>query len=128
MGPPKKAETVKRAKVLENSQTLKEPVELPILPVFNGHTKFIGGYQTPMHNGISTCQLNYYAQEEPQTVSDFYKSALAGNRWKILYAGGSSITARHADGHMCTININQSKLPNTRSRYYIAYRQIEKQH
>ncbi len=127
LGPPKKQPSVKRDKVLENSQRLKEPVDLPDLPMFNGETKFIGGYQTPMHNGISTCQMNFSAKAEPQAVKDFYKSALESKPWKLLYAGGSSITARHTDGHMCTINVNQAKLPNIRSRYYIAYRQIEKQ-
>jgi len=109
-------------------KAIQTPEGFPDLPVFNGHTKFVGGFYSPIQNGISVCQMRYFAQEDPQTVIDFYKDAFNGNGWKILQTAGTHLTARHRDGHMCSVNVNDCKLPKTKSQFTIAYREIVKQH
>lgn len=113
---------------MKDYRTLKEPVAFPDLPVFSGRSKFVNGYLEPNQNGISTCEMEFLAQEDPQTVLSFYKDALAANKWKIWYAGSHSISARHGQGHMCNINVNESRMPKTKSRFTVDYRQIEQQH
>jgi hypothetical protein len=122
-----KEQQKKHLQLLKDYRTLKEPVEFADLPAFSGHTKFVIGYLEPNNNGVSTCEMQFLAQEDPQTVLSFYKDALSGNNWKILYAGTQSISARHGKGHMCNINVNESRVPKTKSRFVIDYRQIEPQ-
>ena len=105
----------------------KAPPDFPDLPVFNGKCTFTGGYFLPDRNGTSVCQMSYVAEEKPQEVLDFYKNAFSGNGWKILFAGGPTISARHSDGHICSVNVSESNLPKIKSQFTIAYRQLSKQ-
>ena len=65
---------------LKDYRGLKEPVQFADLPVFNGRTKFVNGSYEPDKNGVSTCEMQYTAQEEPQTVVNFYKDAFASRQ------------------------------------------------
>jgi hypothetical protein len=90
----------KHLQSLKDYNTMKEPISFADLPVFT-------------------------AEEDPQTVLNFYKDALGTNSWKICYSNSHTISARHGKGHMCNINVNQSRLPKTKSSFVIDYRQIE---
>jgi len=108
-------------------RAMKDPVEFPDLPTFNGHTKFISGSMDSNNNGVTTCQMQFSAQEEPQSVIAFYKSALATNQWKLLFANSHTISAQHGKGHICNINVNECSIPKIKCQYTVNYRQIEKQ-
>jgi len=116
----------RRQEILKDFRSLKEPVTFDDLPTFNGHTQFVHGFLEPNKNGVSTCEMQFLAQEDPQTVVSFYKDALSSNNWKISYANQHTISARHGKGHMCNINVNESRMPKTKSRFTIDYRQIER--
>jgi hypothetical protein len=115
------SDPIKNYKKLETA-----PIDFPDLPVFPGKTKFVGGSYLPNTNGVSVCQMNYTCEDNSKAVMDFYKETFSGNGWKILFAGGPSITARHKNGHMCTVSVTESKLPKIKSQFMIAYRQIVK--
>jgi len=124
----KKVKTERRPDLMQSYKKMENPVSFADLPVFNGRTKFVCGYFQPEQNGVSACQMIFYAEEEPQIVLDFYKDTLTSNHWQIIHAAGMHIIASHPDGHMCTINVNESKLRKIKSKYTIAYRQLAKQH
>lgn len=124
----KKRQPVKRFDLMQNYIQLQNPVNFVDLPIYSGQKKFVNGYFLPEQNGVSACQMTFYAAEEPQTILNFYKDALACNRWQITHVAGTHICASHTDGRMCTINVTQSKLCNIKSKYTIAYRQLTRQH
>jgi hypothetical protein len=109
-------------------QKIQSPQGFPDLPVFPGKITFIGGYYMPEQNGISMCQMRYLAKEEPKDVIDFYKDAIEGNGWKVLQCISNHLTARHSNGHMCSVNVTASKLPKVKSLFIVAYRQVNRQH
>ncbi len=114
--------------MLDSFQRLKEAPkgDFPDLPVYSVRTKFTGGFYSPSKNGVSVCQMNYVSQEDPKNVIDFYKDALSNNGWKLQFAAGPAISARHKDGHLCTVNVMDSKLPSIKSQFTVAYRQLVK--
>ena len=122
-----KQEQKKTLELVKDYNVMKDPIEFPDLPMFNGHTKFITGYLRPNQNGVTTCEMQFVAQEEPQNVVGFYKDALAANQWKILFANSRTISAQHGKGHMCNINVSGSKMPKTKSKFTVDYRHLERQ-
>jgi len=117
----------KKPNRMDGFQKLTDPpADFPDLPLFHGKTTFVGGYYQPETNGNSICQMTFLAQEEPHTIIDFYKDAFTVNGWKVIYSGSVHISARHVDGHMCSVNVSESKLPKTKSQYTIAYRRLVK--
>ena len=122
-----KEQQKKHMELTRDYHTMTTPVDFPDLPAYSGRSKFVMGYLSPSANGISACHMQFLAEEDPQTVISFYKSALTGNKWKINYDSPTSICARHAKGHMCNINVSESHIPKTKSRYVIDYRQVESQ-
>ena len=122
---PSKSDKAKNS--LQDYQRIKQaPVDFPNLPIFQGKTKFLNGHYLPNKNGVSVCQMQYLAQEKKDLVLNFYKDAFSGNGWKIQFAGGPAISALHNDGHLCSVNVIDSKLPNWKSQITIAYRQLTK--
>ncbi len=119
--------TTKQTRPLEVYQKIKTaPTDFPDLPIFPGKTQFLDGYYLPNKNGASICQMSYMAREDSAQVLDFYKDAFSGNGWKIQFAAGPTITARHNNGHVCSVNVMKSKLPKMKSQFTIAYRQLTK--
>jgi len=109
-------------------QKIQSPPEFADLPVFSGQSTFVGGYYMPEQNGISMCQMKFFAKEEPKEVISFYTDALSNNGWKILNASSNHLTARHTSSHMCSVNVSEARLPKTKSQYTIVYRQVNRQH
>ncbi len=110
--------TEKKLPSMDSFHKIQKPENFPDLPIFDGHTTFAGGFYQPAINGISICQMRYYAQEDAQAVIDFYKNAFSGNGWKILNAAGTHLTARHQDGHMCAVTATGSRLPKKKITIY----------
>ncbi len=109
-------------------QKIQSPQGFSDLPVFPGETTFIGGYYMPEQNGVAMCQMRYLAKEKPKEIIEFYQDALSNNGWKILQCISNHMTARHNDGHMCSVNVSDSKLPKVKSLFVICYRQVNKPH
>jgi len=123
-----KEQQKKHIELMKDYQAMKEPMQFPDLPNFSGPSKFISGNCSPNQNGVTSCHMLFVTEEAPQAVLDFYKQALAANDWKIQYASIHGISARHKLGHLCNINVNESKTLKTKCRFVIDYRQIEQQH
>lgn len=108
-------------------QKIQAPQSFADLPVFAGSTTFLGGHYMPEQNGITMCQMKYFAKEQPKDVLEFYNNALSSNGWKVLNSSGNHIAARHSSGHMCSVNVSESKLPKIKSQFVVVFRQVNKQ-
>lgn len=111
---------------MKDFQKITSAPSFPDLPTYTIKTKFLDGFYLPTKNGSSVCQMRYSSEEEPKNILEFYKQALPSNGWKIEFAAGPSISARHNDGHLVTINVTESKLGRIKSNFVIAYRQLTK--
>lgn len=83
---------------------LKDKVELPNLPEFTGHAKFIMGTMHPTDKGPSYVQ-HFAAKEDHKLVLDWYKNTLNMYGWKITFADNQVVTAE-MKGANCAVSVN----------------------
>ena len=85
---------------------LREPVDLPDLPRFSGHSKFMLGHLRTTQQG-QACLMTFQVKESPQQVMDWYTSVLSMQQWKTVSQAAGSISASK-DNNRCTIRIDGS--------------------
>lgn len=87
-------------------EPLKDKVDLPNLPSFTGHAKFVTGSIHPSDKGSSYVQV-FVAKEDRKLVFDWYKNTLSMYKWKITFADGQFITAELKNAR-CAVAVNGS--------------------
>jgi hypothetical protein len=114
--------------VMPEIHALKEPVQIPDVPTFTGHTKFVGGNTMRVPNSITSYQMRFYADKDPKAVVSFYKTAFTNKGWKIANANSNSVTAEDRYGHQCVITARDSNVSDDiKSMFTIAYQQMNMQ-
>lgn len=122
---------IQRAPVgLVSKTSLKEPVSIPGLPNFYGHTKFLGGMLMSQRGApgrsIYNYQMKFLAQEGAQAVMEYYKKLLSSGGWTISKDEANAITAKRDTG-LCIISVQNAEFadePSMNSMYSIIYQQM----
>lgn len=85
-------------------EPLKDKVDLPNLPNFTGHAKFIMGTVHPSDKGPSYV-MHFATKEDHKLVLDWYKNTLNMYGWKITFADGQVVTAQLKNAN-CAVSVN----------------------
>lgn len=85
-------------------EPMKDKVDLPNLPEFTGHAKFIMGTMHPTDKGPSYV-MHFSAKEDHKLVLDWYKNTLNMYGWKITFADGQVVTAENKNAN-CAVSVN----------------------
>lgn len=102
---------------------LKNKVDLPDLPDFTGHAKFVRGVSSNTDHCQNYLQF-FVASEDPTQVLDWYKNTLSMYKWNISYAGPICVTA-DKEQNTCSIMVSNSdsdlKSKNAKTLIQISY-------
>ena len=97
--------------VHQNIDAMKVPPELPSLPTYSGQTKFLRGSVQTSDKDTTVYQMSFMTKDDPSRVKEWFDSALPSMKWKIISSGERNITAKHEDGHFCSIMVNDANRP-----------------
>ncbi len=108
----------------ENIAPIKVAPELPDMPNYSGQAKFLRGFVQTSSKDTTIYQVSYLTKDDASRVKQWYECALPSRKWKIISSGERSITAKHQDGHFCSIVVNDATDPDYRSLLRVSYRQV----
>lgn len=79
-------------------QLIRQPMALPDLPSYTGQAKFVDGLMYPNKPGGAAITLHFLTREEPDTVLEWYSSALSSYQWKMGKSSGKDRSVQGTKG------------------------------
>ncbi|MBK9144384.1 MAG: hypothetical protein IPM23_17960 [Candidatus Melainabacteria bacterium] len=110
---------------------LDRPIALPGLPDFTGKQHFISGLVYPNAKQGPGYFLSFNTENTEQQVKDWWRAALQGGQWSLIFQDDRCVRGRLKDGSTCTVqveaplNSTKDKMKNCRSSYSIHYHQVK---
>jgi hypothetical protein len=93
------------------------------MPNYSGQNQFLRGSMQTTNQGMTVYQVTLLIKDEAARVKQWYENALPSYKWKIVASGQRSITAKHEDGHLCSLVFNDATDPDYKSVLAVSYRQ-----
>jgi len=110
---------------------LDRPIALPGLPDFTGKQHFVSGLVYPNAKQGPGYFLSFNTENTEQQVKDWWRAALQGGQWSLIFQDTRCVRGRMKDGTTCTVqveaplNSTKEKMKNCRSSYAIHYHQVK---
>lgn len=99
----------------------REP-ELPNLPHYSGQAKFIACTVMPGSRGGATYALSYSCKDAPDQILQWWKQALAGDKWSIGNVRGDTFLTATKQGNFLNVVISRPTKPGSKCDMNILYR------
>lgn len=99
----------------------RKPIDLPGLPPYTGKMNFLFAMTCPNVAGGPSYTMRFEAQEDANSVVQWYADSLRANRWQVT-AKSSTVTARSAEAN-CIVNVTPGQSREFKSAVTIIYKQ-----
>jgi hypothetical protein len=112
----------KRDKKEFSRQILKKAPDLPNLPQYSGHAKFLTATVAPNARSGTAFSVVYTSKDQPTQVTDWYQNVLGQYKWTILQVKPGLSIAASKDKDFVTITTATRHSADTACKIVVLYR------
>ncbi len=103
-------------------ELLRQPMNLPNLPMYTGKAHFIKGLMYPNKPGGAAIELHYVVTEDPQSVMSWYSGALDSYQWKSKKAHNECLIRATRGDNGVVVKVTPTRKKGYRSELQISYK------